>query len=170
MLLLLLPPPLKWGPSSVILLLLLMTRLCRRINHGQSCTWPWAVAQPEEKLLRMTHCVLEPWPDLIDPMIEVTSAGLPQRVIASSFSDHNYETAFKRLPGSVHSVRLGARRVQALNPKTLPQRPKECYDIIGERTCFQTSKWDDKICFFGIHKSVCHITSYHPIIWQTFSC
>ena len=141
MLVLLLLPQLKWGLSSVVFLLLLMTRICRQINHDQSCTWPWAMAQPEEKLLRMTHCVLEPWPELIDPVMGVTFAGLPQRVIACSISDHNYSTAFKRLPGSMHSWCIKGAGLQS---KTLPQRPKECYDIIGELTCFQTSKWDDK--------------------------
>lgn len=54
------------------------------------------------------------------------------------------KTAFKWLPGNVHFVILGALMVQVFCSKTLPQRPEECYGVIGELTCFQTSKWDPK--------------------------
>lgn len=56
---------------------------------------------------------------------------------------HNYKTAFKWLPGNVHSVRVYALRVQAFVRKQR-ERPGECYDVIGGLRCFQTSKWDPK--------------------------
>lgn len=52
MLLLLLPPPLKWSRSPVMLLLLLMPKICREVNHDQSCTWPSSIDQPKEKAIK----------------------------------------------------------------------------------------------------------------------
>ena len=147
------PSPTQTKPIScciAAILLLLTARICRRINHDQSRTWPWSQAQSEEKLLRMTHRALEPWHQLIDPVMGVkygSFSGLPQRVIACSFSDQrgrcqNYKTAFKWLPGNVHSALCieGA----GLRSKALPQRPEECYDVTGGLRCFQTSKWEPR--------------------------
>lgn len=122
MLLLLLPPPLKGGLSPLVSPLLLMARICRQINHDQSRTWPWSRAQPDEKLLRLTHCALEPWHELIDPMMGESRRSLlvdcHSEWLQCSFSDQrgrcqNYKAAFKWLPGSVHSVKVCALRVQA---------------------------------------------------------
>lgn len=150
MLLLPLPPPLKQGLSPFVSPLLLIARICRQINHNQSCTWPWSKAEPEEKLLGMTHRALEPWHELIDPMMgvkEVSFSGLPQRVIARSYQRgrcQDCKTASKWLPGNVHSVKVCALRVETSVQKTLPHRPGECYDVIGGLGCFQTSKWDPR--------------------------
>lgn len=56
----------------------------------------------------------------------------------------NYKAAFKWLPGKVHSVEVCALRGAGPHSKTLPQRPGECYDVIGGLRCFQTSKRDPK--------------------------
>lgn len=64
-----------WLPNSkavlspLVLPLLLMARICRQINHNQSRTRPWSKDQPDEKLLRLTRCALEPWHALIDPVM-----------------------------------------------------------------------------------------------------
>lgn len=136
------------GLSRVVSPLLLMARICRTINQDQSRTRPWSRAQLEESLLRMTHRALERWHELIDPMMgvkKVSFSGLPQRVIAGSFSDQrgrcqNYKTSFLRLPGNVHSV-LPWTEVAGLCSKALPQRPLECYDVIVVWKHLSWTKW-----------------------------
>lgn len=147
-------PPLKGCLSPSVSLLLLIARICRQINQDQSCTWPWSRAQPEEKLLRMTHRALEPWHMLIDPVMGESSRSLLVVCHREWLHAHSLtrgvgaritRLAFKWLPGNVHSVKVCALRGAGLSyKKTLPQRLGECYDVIGGLGCFQTSKWNPK--------------------------
>lgn len=150
MLLFLLSPPHKGGLSPLVLPLLLIGRICWQINHDQSCTWPWSGAQSDEKLLRLTRCALEPWHELIDPMTGESRRSL----LVDCHREWLHAHSLTRGVGA-RFTRLHLNGCQVVctlwkfvhwewRPKTWPQTPGECYDVIGGLRCFQTSKWDPK--------------------------
>lgn len=126
-----------------------------QINHNQSRTRPWSKDHPDEKLLRLTHCALEPWHELIDPVMGESGRsflGYCHRVIACSFSDQT-----RGVDARITRPRWnGCQVVRTLwnlvrgerGPKTWPQTPGECYDVIGGLGCFQTSKSHPKCAGF----------------------
>ena len=147
-------PPLKGCLSPSVSPLLLIARICRQINQDQSCTWPWSRAQPDEKLLRMTHRALEPWHMLIDPVMGESSRSL--LVVCHREWLHAHSLT-RGVGARITRLRLNGCQVMCTlwksvhwgvqafrTKKTLPQRLEECYDVIGGLGCFQTSKWNPK--------------------------
>lgn len=122
----------------------------------------------------MTHRALELWHELMDPMMgvkPVSFSGLPQRVIACSFSDQkgrcqNYKTAFKWLPGNVHSVILCAFRVQAVVPKHYHRDLRNVMMSVVDVDISRLQSGTPKVVVL-INYAVGRIVG---MTWQTFFC